>query len=112
MRSRWSRWRRRSTSPATARSAVPASRWVAWPTSRGATPRPKRCSKGVPPSREAFGAAADVLLRDARSFGVGAGSNAFKIPMARRAVVRALEMAVAGELTNTGEDAHRAEDAS
>ncbi len=68
--------------------------------------------EGRAPSRDAFEAAADRLLRDARSYGAGAGSNAFKIPMARRAVVRALEMAVAGELTNTGEDFHRAEDAA
>lgn len=68
--------------------------------------------EGQAPSRAAFGAAADMLLRGARSFGVGTGSNAFKIAMARRAVVRALEMAGAGELTNTGEDAHRAEDDS
>jgi len=75
-------------------------------------PEAEALLEGRPPSREAFGAAADVLLRDAHSFGAGAGSNAFKIPMARCAVVRALEMAVAGELTNTGQDAHRAEDAS
>jgi xanthine dehydrogenase YagS FAD-binding subunit len=53
-----------------------------------------------------------VIVRDALVWG-GPGmpesppGNAFKIPLARRAVVRALEMAAAGELTNTGEDAFR-----
>jgi xanthine dehydrogenase YagS FAD-binding subunit len=60
----------------------------------------------------AFAEAADVIVRDALVWG-GPGmpesppGNAFKIPLARRAVVRALEMAAAGELTNTGEDAFR-----
>ena len=38
------------------------------------------------------------------------GSNAFKLTMARRAIVRALEMALAGELTNTGEMALQAQE--
>ncbi len=49
-----------------------------------------------------FGAAADRLLVGARGYGVGPGGNAFKIPMARRAVVRALETARRGTITNTG----------
>ena len=56
------------------------------------------------PDDDAFAAVADHLLAGARATGGPApGSNAFKIPMARRAVVRALEMARDGKLTNTGE---------
>jgi xanthine dehydrogenase YagS FAD-binding subunit len=47
---------------------------------------------GRPPSGEAFEAAADALLDGAR----GQGDNDFKIPLARRAIVRALEAAAAG----------------
>jgi xanthine dehydrogenase YagS FAD-binding subunit len=47
---------------------------------------------GSQPTPENFALLADALLRDA----VGQGDNDFKIPMVRRAVVRALEMAVAG----------------
>lgn len=69
---------------------------------------------GRPADATAFAEAADHVLRDARPSGgpplpegEGSTSNAFKIPLARRAIVRALEMAAAGELTNTGEDAFR-----
>lgn len=60
----------------------------------------------------AFDAAAALVLRDARSWGAGTApeappGNAFKITLARRAIVRALEMARDGVLTNTGEDAWR-----
>ncbi len=67
---------------------------------------------GQPAEEAAFREAADVMLREAQSWG-GPGvpesppGNAFKIPLARRAIVRALDMATAGELTNTGEDAFR-----
>ncbi|ATQ76490.1 FAD-binding molybdopterin dehydrogenase [Massilia violaceinigra] len=44
----------------------------------------------------AFEACADLLLAGAR----GQGQNDFKIPMARRAVVRALEQAAAGTIDN------------
>ena len=54
---------------------------------------------GAMPSERVFSEAADVLLRDAR----GQGANDFKIPLAHRAVVRALVQAVQGTLTNTGE---------
>ncbi len=47
---------------------------------------------GVRPTAENFSLLADALLRDARS----QGDNAFKIPMAHRAIVRALETAAAG----------------
>ena len=45
-----------------------------------------------------FGAFADRLLEGAH----GQGGNDFKIVMARRAIVRALAMAVAGTHNNTG----------
>lgn len=47
---------------------------------------------GKPPIADHFNAAADVLLRGAQS----QGDNAFKLVMARRAIVRALETATAG----------------
>ena len=45
--------------------------------------------KGVAPSPHAFGAFADALLAGA----VGQGENDFKIPLARKAIVRALKQA-------------------
>ncbi len=61
--------------------------------------------EGQAPEAQVFERAADVLLAPARAWGAenGPGYNGFKIPLARRAIVRALEMARAGELTNTGE---------
>jgi xanthine dehydrogenase YagS FAD-binding subunit len=47
---------------------------------------------GQQPSRKAFGEAAEVILRDA----IGLMHNSFKIELARRAIVRALEQAAAG----------------
>lgn len=67
---------------------------------------------GVTATSAAFERVAAALLEKARATG-GPGmpesmpGNAFKIPMAHRAVVRALEMAVAGIVTNTGEDGAR-----
>lgn len=60
---------------------------------------------GELPDATAFQRAANTLLQDARGHGApsGPGNNRFKIELARRAVVRALEMARDGELTNTGE---------
>jgi len=58
---------------------------------------------GELPGTASFGPAADRLLVGARGAGVGPGSNAFKIPMARRAVVRALETALRGTVATTGE---------
>ena len=59
-----------------------------------------------------FSGAAAMMLADARPAGdetrPEGASNAFKIPMARRAIVRALELATAGITSNTGEDAARA----
>jgi xanthine dehydrogenase YagS FAD-binding subunit len=48
--------------------------------------------KGRRPDRKAFGEAADVILRSAAGF----AHNSFKIELARRAIVRALEQAAAG----------------
>lgn len=59
-----------------------------------------------------FEEAADRVMAEARAAGpvrapyTGHG-NHYKLPMARRAIVRALEMAAAGITTNTGEDAAR-----
>jgi len=55
---------------------------------------------GQPAGAASFMQAADRLLQGAQAFGKGQGSNAFKITMARRAVVRALEVAAQGSMTN------------
>jgi len=57
---------------------------------------------GQPASEALFAQAAERLLQGARPQGVGPGSNAFKIAMAQRAVVRALQTARQGTVTNTG----------
>jgi len=62
---------------------------------------------GQPAHATHFEQAANRLLQGAQSYGEGPGSNAFKIPMARRAVVRALEMAAQGTISNTGEMQNR-----
>jgi len=72
---------------------------------------------GKPAEPASFAAAADLLLKDARPAGGPAlleslPGNAYKIPLARRAIVRALEMARNGEVSNTGEDAFRFEEAA
>ncbi len=59
---------------------------------------------GQPAGAPAFEATADSLFNGAQAFGSGPGRNDFKITMAKRAVVRALETAMAGTVTNTGED--------
>ena len=61
-------------------------------TSRGATRQPKRRCAGRPPTETTFARAADLVLRDAKGF----EHNAFKIDLARRAIVRALTQAAAG----------------
>ncbi len=53
---------------------------------------------GARTTPENFALLADALLRGAK----GQGDNDFKIPLARRAIVRALELASAGTITNTG----------
>jgi xanthine dehydrogenase YagS FAD-binding subunit len=50
---------------------------------------------GKPASREAFLKAANIVLKNAQSY----GHNDFKIDLTRRAIVRALELAVAGRVT-------------
>lgn len=59
---------------------------------------------GQPAGPAVFAQAAQHLLRGAKAQGIGPGSNAFKIPMAQRAVVRALEMALAGTERNIGDN--------
>jgi xanthine dehydrogenase YagS FAD-binding subunit len=54
---------------------------------------------GRPATADHFLETADLLLRPAR----GQGANDFKIPLARRAIVRALEVATAGTVDNTGD---------
>ena len=58
-------------------------------TSHGAIPKPKPRCADRPPTRRAFERAAELLLRDAKGF----EHNAFKIDLARRAIVRALTQA-------------------
>jgi xanthine dehydrogenase YagS FAD-binding subunit len=57
---------------------------------------------GKMPDEATFDTAAAVLVSDAKVQGAVQSSNAFKIPLARRAIVRALRMAAAGTLTNIG----------
>jgi len=54
---------------------------------------------GCKPSADAFGRCADLLLQGA----VGQGQNDFKIALARRVAVRALEYATAGTVDNAHE---------
>lgn len=53
---------------------------------------------GARPGDASFAAAADLLLQGA----VSQGQNAFKIPLARRTVIRALEVATQGTVDNQG----------
>ena len=62
-------------------------------------PEAERLLEGQQPAAALFGRVADVLLAGA----TGQGDNDFKIDMARNAIVRALEAAVHGTLTNTGD---------
>jgi xanthine dehydrogenase YagS FAD-binding subunit len=55
-------------------------------------PDAEQTLEGQQPSRKAFREAADVILRGAAGF----AHNSFKIELARRAIVRALEQAAAG----------------
>ncbi|HEY1460698.1 MAG TPA: xanthine dehydrogenase family protein subunit M, partial [Casimicrobiaceae bacterium] len=48
--------------------------------------------RGQPTNQSTFTRAADLLLHDAKGF----GHNAFKIDLARRAIIRALTQAAAG----------------
>lgn len=51
---------------------------------------------GQAPDPAVFDQAASVLLEGAQPQGTGLGHNGFKIPLARRAIVRALSLAAAG----------------
>lgn len=97
MHSRWYRWRRRWTWPRTAASARCAWPWAAWRTSPGAIPTPKRSWWANRP-RPSFGSLTDALLQGAQP----QGNNAFKLPLARRAIVRALDVAREGTIDNRG----------
>jgi len=55
-------------------------------------PEAERSLLGKAPAPEAFGTAADMMLHDAAGF----AHNSFKVPLARRAIVRALAQASAG----------------
>ncbi|MET0310490.1 MAG: xanthine dehydrogenase family protein subunit M [Burkholderiaceae bacterium] len=59
---------------------------------------------GQRPAPEVFEEVAAVLLEGAIAQGAGVGNNGFKIPLARRAIVRALETAARGTVTNTGDN--------
>lgn len=59
---------------------------------------------GKPPSSPLFEEVAAMVLHSAVPHGVGLGSNAFKVPMARRAIVRALDTAASGTVTNQGDN--------
>ena len=59
---------------------------------------------GRAPDRSAFEQVATHVLRGAQPQGTGVGSNAFKLPMAHRAIVRALETALQGTVHNTGDN--------
>jgi xanthine dehydrogenase YagS FAD-binding subunit len=59
---------------------------------------------GQVPERAAFERLATQILQGAQPQGEGPGSNAFKLPMAHRAIVRALETARDGTVRNTGEN--------
>jgi xanthine dehydrogenase YagS FAD-binding subunit len=59
-------------------------------------PEAEQLLLGRPAVAASFAAAADVLLDGA----IGQGVNDFKIPMAHRAIVRALEVATNGTVTN------------
>lgn len=67
-------------------------------------PDAEALSVGQPATEPTFEKLADLLLRGAVAQGVGVGSNAFKIPLARRAIVRALTQATRGTVTNLGDN--------
>ncbi|MGX4640920.1 FAD binding domain-containing protein [Massilia sp. SYSU DXS3249] len=61
-------------------------------------PEAEQLLAGQRPDAALFGRAADVLLEGAR----GQGHNDFKVGLARKAIVRALQTAVQGTVTNLG----------
>jgi xanthine dehydrogenase YagS FAD-binding subunit len=60
---------------------------------------------GQPATEASFARAADALLQGAVPQGTGEGSNAFKVPLARRAIVRALALAREGTVDPHSENA-------
>ena len=67
--------------------------------------------RGEKPDEALFVRVAEAVLKDAQAYGAGAGSNAFKIPLARRAIARALRQAVRGTVLNMGDNLVEALDA-
>lgn len=67
-------------------------------------PAAEQLLAGQPANEESFRRAADAVLQGAVPQGTGMGSNAFKIPLARRAIVRALSVAAQGTVTNLGDN--------
>ncbi|RYF43675.1 MAG: xanthine dehydrogenase family protein subunit M [Comamonadaceae bacterium] len=67
-------------------------------------PQAEALLAGQAVDRATFERAAALVLQNAQPQGTGLGSNAFKIPLARRAIVRALETAARGTVTNTGDN--------
>lgn len=66
-------------------------------------PEAEALLQGQRPSAAVFEAAAALLTEGATAHGSGVGHNGFKIPLARRAVVRALATAAEGTVSNTGD---------
>ena len=66
-------------------------------------PEAEAALQGHAPGTAVFEQAAAIALQGATPQGSGPGNNAFKIPLARRAIVRALGTAAAGTVSNTGD---------
>lgn len=67
-------------------------------------PEAEQLAVGKPAGEATFETVADALLAGAMPHGVGVGSNAFKVPLARRVIVRALLQATRGTVTNLGDN--------
>jgi xanthine dehydrogenase YagS FAD-binding subunit len=67
-------------------------------------PQAEALLTGQPANETSFDQLAQALLRHATTQGSGVGSNAFKVPLARRAIVRALSQAAQGTVTNLGDN--------
>ncbi|MBN9409497.1 MAG: xanthine dehydrogenase family protein subunit M [Burkholderiales bacterium] len=68
-------------------------------------PEAEALLQGAEPTDDAFDALAVRLLEGAQAQGSGVGNNAFKITLARRAVVRAMQQALAGtRIVGAGEE--------
>ena len=60
--------------------------------------------QGLAPQSALFDEVARQMLQGAQAHGSGPGHNGFKIPLARRAIVRALETAARGTVSNCGDN--------